>query len=352
MKNADRLLTLDAMRGIAAICVMVTHIKVDGLPHLVASGYLAVDFFFLLSGLVIAKTYDERLAAGQTLFNFVAVRAIRIYPLYLVGWGLGLAMCVGQILFNRPDQLTTANLAVTSTFEFFLLPSPVSGQLFVLDVPAWSLFFELFINVLYALLLVGLSTRILVILAFIFSALLIFSALQFGSLNIGQNWATFYGGFARVGFSFVVGMLIQRLHATPMRNSWRALLPVLALVGLLLIQADDFGRATYDLGVVLIAAPIVVWFGASYNPPAFLQRAAQKIGELSYPVYTIHYPIIFIFGFIAKKFNVSPEFWVPSYFLFVVVLAWILNEFWDMPIRKNLNSLLKSASSVKKPNFG
>ena len=81
----------------------------------------------------------------------------------------------------------------------------------------------------------------------------------------------------------------------------------------------------------------------------FLQYAAQKIGELSYPVYTIHYPIIFIFGFIAKKLSLAPEIWVPSYFLMVLCVAWILNKFWDVPIRKNLNSLLKSISN--KPRF-
>jgi len=348
MKGSDRLLTLDAMRGIAAICVMVTHVNVPGTPHLVGSGYLAVDFFFLLSGLVIAKTYGERLTSGLSFARFAAVRAIRIYPLYVVGFALGFVRCLGEMVLDRPDKLSAAQLAVSTVFEPFLLPSPTSTGLFLLNGPAWSLFFELAINIVYALLLVRCSTRVLVAVAAACGALLVYVAMSHGSLNVGQSWATFHGGTARVGFSFVMGVIFARLRWPSGRDTGLALIPMALLVLVLVVHPAVENRAAYDLVAVLVAAPLLVGLGAVFGPMPSLQRISRLLGELSYPIYAVHYPFLWIFGYASKKAGLPSVVWIPLFFAAVICTAWLLNKYWDVPIRRRLTALLSKDAHMPK----
>jgi len=348
MKGQDRLLTLDAMRGIAAICVMVTHVNVPGTPHLVGSGYLAVDFFFLLSGLVIAKTYGERLTSGLSFPRFAAVRAIRIYPLYVVGFALGFVRCLGEMVLDRPDKLSAAQLAVSTVFEPFLLPSPTSTGLFLLNGPAWSLFFELAINIVYALVLVRCSTRVLVAVAAACGALLIYVAMSQGSLNVGQSWATFHGGTARVGFSFVMGVIFARLRWPSGRDTGLALIPMALLVLVLVVHPAVENRAAYDLVAVLVAAPLLVGLGAVFGPVPSFQRVSRLLGELSYPIYAVHYPFLWIFGYASKKAGLPSAVWIPLFFAIVICTAWLLNKYWDVPVRKRLTALVSKDARMAK----
>jgi peptidoglycan/LPS O-acetylase OafA/YrhL len=309
----------------------------------VASGYLAVDFFFLLSGLVIDKTYGHRLTDGLTFSRFAAVRAIRVYPLYLIGFALGLVRALGQTVLNRPDHLSVTQLAISAVFEPFLLPSPTRVGLFALDVPAWSLFFELAINVVYALVLVKCSARVLGVVAAMCGALLIYAAVSQGSLNVGQSWATFHGGIARVGFSFTVGVLLARFRRGSAPDRRLALVPMALLVLLLVLPAEGAGRIAYDLFAVLVAAPLLVWFGASYNPMPSLHSVSQTLGALSYPIYAIHYPLLWLVGFAAKKAGLPSAVWIALFFASTIGLAWLLNTYWDVPVRRRLTALLTRA---------
>jgi peptidoglycan/LPS O-acetylase OafA/YrhL len=344
---AERLITFDAMRGIAAVCVMITHVNVAGMPHWVDSGYLAVDFFFLLSGFVIARTYGDRLGAGLGLGRFAMMRTVRLYPLYFIGFVLGLAKCIGQIVFQRPDQPGIGHLAVSSAFELFLLPSPFSRELFLLDGPAWSLFFEGLINVAYALVLVRCSTRTLMLIALGSGGLLIYVAQTKGSLNVGQSWPLFHGGLARVGFSFTLGVIIERLHKATARNSSLALIPMLVLVLLLALPVPSERRVVFDLLSVLIAAPMLVWFSASYNPAPLLHRISEVLGQLSYPIYVVHYPILWIFGYLARKLGVPAPIWIPAFFAVVAAFAWCLNKYWDGPVRSSFGAMLRAPRNAQ-----
>ena len=350
MNESDRLLTLDAMRGIAALCVMVTHVNVPGTPHLVASGYLAVDFFFLLSGLVIARTYEGRLNGGMGFARFAAIRAIRIYPLYLIGFALGLVRCIGLMTLHRPDALTPTELASSLLLEPWLLPSPWNHGLFEIDGPAWSLFFELAINAVYALVLVRCGTRVLVGVAVAFGVLLVYVAASHGSLNSGQSWETFHGGVARVGFSFTVGIVFARLAWLRARASRLALVPMVLLVLLLNVPAAGEGRIAYDLFAVLLAAPLLVGLGARFGPTTRWQGLSRLLGELSYPVYVIHYPLLWLLGFAAKRVGLPSAVWIALFFATAIGGAWLLNRWWDVPVRRRLSSwLLGGAGATRHP---
>ena len=98
------------------------------------------------------------------------------------------------------------------------------------------------------------------------------------------------------------------------------------------------------MGVVMVVAPLLVWLGACYDPPAVLQRPARWIGELSYPVYAIHYPLMFLWLFVAKRLHLPIAAQFVSYLLLTVSLAWALNRVWDAPLRRWLTARLPGAA--------
>ena len=324
----SRLATLDAMRGIAAIAVLLFHLK----RELVPNGYLAVDFFFLLSGFVIARTYDRRLIGGLGLAQFVKARTIRLYPLFAIGLALGLAHRVSQLLLNDPDRLSGAAVTISALFGLFMLPSPVTLRIFPLNDPGWSLFFEMAVNVFYAAVLFRAGWKALAGTVGVCGILLVAIAIWQGSLDVGVSWRNFLGGFPRVGFSFALGMVIARLHHAPARTSWIAVVPMIGLVPFLMTAVPRSGQVPLDLLTALVAGPILVWLGASYAPPEALRRFSQGLGEISYPLYIVHYPLLLMVKTAMK--DVPAQAWALGFVLGTALLSWVLSEHWDKPIRK------------------
>src|SRR5271170_416920 len=157
------LVTMDGVRGVAAICVMLGHFVVPlGVNHvLFASSYFAVDIFFCLSGFVICYSYEDRLDHGLSTIDFIKVRLIRLYPMYVLGLALGVCHLFSEYWLGRAKHTAETVILVIS---FGLLFLPWSGKfenghdggqdetaLFPLNMPSWSLFFELFVSVSYAL---------------------------------------------------------------------------------------------------------------------------------------------------------------------------------------------------------
>ena len=181
--------TLDAMRGIAAIAVMLFHYQgtiLGGLPRglLFSGGYLAVDLFFVLSGFVIAHAYDGRLAATMTAGTFVRLRLVRLMPMIWLGALLGASFMLFSL--RRPPN----EIAWVAPLNAFIIPTwtSISPDLFPINAPAWSLLFELIANIAFALMFRHLgTTRLLGVMA-ISVPFLVFAAFTFGSLNGGSRF--------------------------------------------------------------------------------------------------------------------------------------------------------------------
>lgn len=321
------------MRGLAALMVVLYHVD----PALVPGGYLAVDFFFALSGFVIARTYDSRLKSGLSGTEFALLRLIRLYPLFLLGLLIGLVRCLGQMAADRPEQLTATELLVSLGFGALLLPSPATLVLFPLNGPGWSLFFEFWINLVYAIAMLRARTRTLALALLGAAVLLTCTATAHGSLDVGYTWATFLGGVARVCFSFTLGVLIARLHRSEVRTGWSAALPCVALVVIMVAPIESANRAVYDLVVSLLAVPALVWSSISVNPVPALQRLGIVIGELSYPLYAVHHPVLGVLGGAARRLGIRDALWVPLFMLLVCALAWLLAKHFDRPVRGYLS---------------
>jgi peptidoglycan/LPS O-acetylase OafA/YrhL len=288
--------TLDGMRGIAAIAVVMFHAKDYFGTVYPRSAYLAVDLFFCLSGFVIAHAYDDRLAARRlSAAGFMRVRLLRLYPLYLAGTALTIA-AVGAALFVKHDaaQWTPRDFAIAVPAALLMLPAPFFQNIFALNVPAWSLFYELVANAVYATSLFA-RRRVIEMVAVLAALAVIVQTVRFGHIDQGTTWPSTIWALGRVFFGFPVGIMLYRLHRRmrPIVVPAPVLLGVLALV--MFAPLSGTARIGFDIGFVLLVSPALVLLG-SFDGPAspLLVRLCRWLGLISYPIYVIHFPVILI----------------------------------------------------------
>ena len=204
-REARSFVTLDGLRGVAAFAVMMFHTN-PFIGRQVPEAFLAVDFFFALSGFVIAHAYTERLRTGMSPRSFLVLRLVRLYPLYILGTAIGILILP---LTSQADGVS--QLAIEIAAAVLFLPSPVTELLYPFNFPAWSLFHELLINGAFAALNNLLSRVVLCGIAAISAVILAGYAIWLGSLDTSNSWVHFEGGFVRVSFSFFAGVLVYRI---------------------------------------------------------------------------------------------------------------------------------------------
>jgi peptidoglycan/LPS O-acetylase OafA/YrhL len=287
---------LDGLRGLAALVVVLFHTRYmfGWCPD---SGYLAVDLFFMLSGFVLAHAYDPRIAAGLSVADFMRIRLIRLYPLYLLGVGLMVTTLLLGRALHQPDDWTAKGIAASLAFAVGFAPTPNgignSDALYPLNPPAWSLAFELAVNLAFVLVWPRLSMRILLAIAALAAVVLIGATVHYGSLNTGANWLTAPAGVPRICYAFTVGIILLRLYRdAALRLPVGSVLPMIALIATLSAAPSASWRVASDLAVTLLAFPAIVLASASCEPrQSNLQRAFRLLGVTSYAVYTLHMPL-------------------------------------------------------------
>jgi peptidoglycan/LPS O-acetylase OafA/YrhL len=275
--GAARLTTLDGMRGFAAIAVLLYHLH-GAAPVQMPGGYLAVDFFFALSGVVICAAYERRLRDGLKLAEFATMRLIRVYPMYFCGALLALAVGDGTVL------------------GFYPFPEFRSATtLFPGNGPMWSMFFEILVNLAFALVALRIGRIGLAAIIAGSGAILFAAIMQTGHADIGAFWSDAAFGLVRTVFSFAVGVAICRARAvfrSPTRTTALAwLLPPVLLAAM---WANFEHRAAWDAFAIFAIMPTLVWLGARWNAPS--SRGFGVLGDLSYPLYCIHAPIVRFIG--------------------------------------------------------
>ena len=234
--ETSRFLLLDGLRGVAALAVVFDHVPPNAIGDLIPQRYLAVDFFFVLSGFVLAHAYGPRLAASWPPLSFMRVRLIRLYPLYLAGSLIGFSVAALGAIRGWGGDLS--EVLVTAAFGVFFLPTLLNmnsiGVLYPLNGPAWSLFFELVANFFYALIARFLSGRMLALILSVSAVLL--SIALFNHADVrgpGWQWSHFDAGLARVVFDFFVGVAIDRLWSSvgiPALPWWAAVMAFFAII--------------------------------------------------------------------------------------------------------------------------
>jgi peptidoglycan/LPS O-acetylase OafA/YrhL len=350
--------TLDALRGIAAIGVVAFHMRGAFAPLATPGGYLAVDLFFIMSGVVLSNAYEARFRAGMGVLGFMRVRFIRLYPLYFAGTLLGIAVTVASMYgrnishWDRSALIQAVLLALVFLPNFSARPN---NQLFPLNVPCWSLFLEILVNLLFVLLWPLLSSRRLIAVCVLTGSGVLFATLQQGNLDQGSTGAGLIVGLARTIFGFSAGILIARNVGHRPRNESNA--RVLAMVGVFAVAIVGWPegqmRAVWDSVCVLVVFPLLVYCGTLFDPGSRLQKIATFLGVTSYAVYVLHSPLSSILGSATRHFapGDDPDIGAPylGFAVLAVLLAgcWLVDRYMDMPIRRYLSRVVP-----KMPNVG
>ncbi|WP_101688249.1 acyltransferase family protein [Dysgonomonas massiliensis] len=355
---------LDGLRGVAALIVLIYHVFEgfatspfdQGWNH----GYLSVQFFFMLSGFVIGYAYDDRWTKMSTK-EFFKRRLIRLHPMVVLGVLMGVIafLMQGSVQWDG-TKIATSAVMLAMLCTLFMIPSAPetmpeirgNGELFPLNGPYWSLFLEYVGNIIYALLIRRLSTRWLKLLVALtavgVACYAIGNGSGYGHLGVGWTMANnnLCAGFLCMMFCFSAGLLMARVFR-PIRIRGAFWLCSLGLIALTAVphlggESDPWMNGIYDALCVIVFFPLLIWLGASGVTSDSKSTAICKFcGDISYPVYVIHYPSMYLFYAWVWDNELSfSEAWYVGLGLIVgnILLAYIFLKFYDMPVRKYLIS--------------
>jgi peptidoglycan/LPS O-acetylase OafA/YrhL len=357
---------LDGLRGVAALSVVIFHcfevFTFDNrYVQLMNHGYIAVDFFFLLSGFVIAYSYDDRWGA-MTQWDFYKRRLIRLQPMVVMGSLIGAALFYFQpsVVFPLIGSTPVWKMLLTMVIGATLIPIPVAWdirgwtEMHPLNGPAWSLFFEYVGNLLYALIVRRFSKLLLGIFVFLSACLLIQVAVWGERGDVIGGWALngaqLHVGFARLLFPFFAGVLLCRMGKL-IRIKWA--FGVCSLMLLIVFWIPRLGNGEhlwmnglYESFCIIIVFPLIVAIGAGgHITNARAMRFCKWLGNISYPLYITHYPLIYCFWawVYNKKIPAAAGMpgvpsgvgWLGTFILFVVAvsIAQVCLKFYDEPVR-------------------
>lgn len=354
---------LDLLRGVAAILIVFYHAPQYSHALYFSNSFMAVDFFFCLSGFIIAFSYEARLATRLSFTNFTVARIIRLYPVAILGTLIG----AGGALFLHSgiaSQFSASAWVAALGLNLLLLPyipfASTKILIFPFDAPMWSLFAEMLANLVYAA-LVRLRLAGTSVLGAIAALALVGVAIKGhrqGDISFGHLAGDVHGGLLRVALSFFLGVLLYRLYK---RRSPRDIAGVAALgLGAVITAAFIASLANSavllhttlaELAQVCLFFPLVVYLGASVRLPGVWARICTFFGVLSYPLYVLHAPILWmrsVENFIHAVANMTNR-GTPVLIAFVVLLVavvWCIAQFCDAPVRQGLTRWYRSRQSA------
>lgn len=304
----ERYVALDGLRGLAALIVLVHHAGM-GLAGgtILPSGYLAVDFFFLLSGFVVSAAYEHRFADGTA--PFFKARLWRLVPTMWLGIALGTIWA----LWSGSDLVAIYLVAALLFIPISLGPFGV----FMLNGVQWSLFFELFANAAHALCLWQLRTRTLALISLLAFFVVLGASWHFGTVSVGDRGETFLAGFPRVFASYLAGMVLFRVRLPRMKiPSPFIILPVT------IVAAGILEPKWLIEPLAILLWPLVL-IGGIRRSTAF-PRLSTWAGAISYPLYAVHLPVIYAVNGNGPTNWVNFTIGVSLSVLLAAVVAWLL----------------------------
>jgi len=361
MTAKNHYVVLDGLRGVASLTVVAFHLCEtyslgDPFAQVINHGYLAVDFFFLLSGFVIAYAYDDRWTS-MSQWGFYKRRLIRLQPMIIMGSIIGALLFYSQAgpEFSAIAATPVSKLLLVMLIGFTLVPVgsnlDIRGwtEMYPLNGPAWSLFFEYVANILYAVGIRKLSNRVLGVLVLLAACFLVGVAVTSPRSGLIGGWSLdpqeLRIGFARVLFPFFAGILLMRsgthIHI-------RHAFAICSLVLVCALALPRFGdpqhlwiNGVYESVCVILIFPLVVAMGAGEQQANGASiRIAQFFGDLSYPLYITHYPLIYVYTSWVTRDKIPLAVGAPVGALVLITsiaIAYASLKLYDIPVRRWLN---------------
>lgn len=359
---------LNGLRGVAAIMVIWYHIfeafATSPIDQKFNHGYLAVDFFFVLSGFVIGYAYDDRWSTMK-IKDFFKRRLIRLQPMIVMGaiFGFITYLIQGGEMWNG-TKVDIPFIILAFILSMFLIPAIPggnaevrgNGEMFPLNGPSWSLFFEYIGNILYAVVLRKLTTKVLKLVVVVSGiALATFSIGNFsGYGNLGVGWTladnNFIGGFLRLLYAFSAGLFLSRIFKPiPVKGAFLiSSIVIILLLSMPFIGSEDklWLNGIYDAVCTIIIFPALVYIGASGVTNRKITTSVCKfLGDISYPLYIVHYPFMYLFySWVWKNELTFADTWPVALSLLFgnILLAYVALKLYDIPVRKFLTKHFKN----------
>lgn len=355
MQTHIRYLTLDGLRGVAALCIAFLH-----MPHFFhytpPNSGLAVDFFFMLSGFVLSFAYDERIANGMSMGEFFALRFVRLYPAYLLGFVLGILVALASLRYpgSALSVSWTPKLLLCSIGSgIAMLPTPPcdgNDWLYPFNPPMWSIFFEVIISMLFFSTHRILLRSVNLIAVIVVASVLTVCLCIFGDATEGFNWSEFWVGLLRVTIGFGIGVAIFRFQGKHSQSSSALVTSGLSLLLAVLLMQPIYG-GLYSLLLIFVVFPAIIIVGSRYNPAPVSLPLFTALGAISYVIYAVHKPTYqIVYGAILKVLpGLHGSILVVVGVIFFVLLAFAcltIERFFERPARSALARLRRSYTAA------
>ena len=375
---------LDGLRGVAALLVVGYHLFETyfhgGPDQPINHGYLAVDFFFVLSGFVIGYAYDDRWNRMST-WGFIKRRLIRLHPMVIFG------SFVGAVLFYFGDcsdfplikDTPWQMVILIMLWAFTMIPIPASmdirgwGETNPLNGPAWSLQWEYLANLLYALIFRRLPKIALVVCVIIFAFMTLIlcldidvsgflAARSYASYTVIGGWSLspdqLQIGLTRLLYPFFCGLLLSRSgRLIKIRGGfWWCSLMIVVLLGMPWMGIGTEGDARWTNGLyealcILVLFPLIVAIGAGSSVKGGTSESINKfLGDISFPLYITHFPLVYMqMAWVEKHKDAAlgtHVFVAVCVLLSAVLIAYASYRLYDLPVREWLKKkLFKQAAN-------
>lgn len=359
---------LDGLRGVAAMIVVAFHLfetySKGPVFQILNHGYLAVDFFFVLSGFVIGYAYDDRWGK-MSIGGFFKRRLVRLHPMVIMGTFIGALLYYFSdcAAFPPIGQTSWQKVIAMMLLGFTMLPATLKmdirgwGETNPLNGPAWSLQYEYIANILYATVIRHFSKTVLAI-------FLAFTA--FLTLNLTMNWDLFnvfeprnYAAYTVIGgwsispdqicigatrllYPFFAGLLISRVNKLIKVKAgfwWCSLLIAVILVMPRIGGMDKMWmNGIYESIVILFLFPLIVSMGAGSSVSGRSVSVCKFFGEISYPLYITHYPLVYVqVAWVRNHPDASLGTSIlvsVSIYTLAILLAYASLKLYDIPVRE------------------
>lgn len=374
---------LDGLRGVAAVLVVMFHLfetYSKGTPYqIINHGYLAVDFFFVLSGFVIGYAYDDRWNK-MTTWQFFKRRLIRLHPMLLMGSIVGLLFFYfggDHPDFSRIHEIPVWLAIVVALFSFTMLPVPRGmeirgwGEMNPLNGATWSLFWEYLANIAYALFIRHFSKTLLTLFVICSAVLTVIlclnldifgwlAAREYAQYTVIGGWSLtpdqLQIGITRLLYPFFCGLLLSRIGKliTVKGAFWWCSMLIIILFAMPRVGGDNpdnfWMNGIYEIFCILIAFPFIVTVGAGSSTKGKTSAINKFLGDISYPLYVTHYPLIYCqmsWAATHKDLPVSIHVFVAFCILILaIVIAYASLKLYDEPVREWLKQKLFSKKKL------
>lgn len=362
---------LDGLRGVAAIMVVIFHVLEtytggNRFVQIINHGYLAVDFFFVLSGFVVSYAYDDRWSK-MTTWDFFKRRLVRLHPMIIMGSVIGAALFYFQDCEAFPLIAGTPvwKMLLVMLIGMTLIPLPVSmdirgwQEMHPLNGPAWTLFFEYVANILYVLLIRRFSKTLLTICVLLSAWLLVHYLVLGPRGDVIGGWSLeeeqFSIGYTRLLYPFLAGMLLSRMGKliTVKGGFWVCSLAIIVVLSVPRIGGGEhlWMNGLYEAFCIIVIFPLIVSIGAgsSLGGSNYSAKICKFLGGISYPIYITHYPLIYCYMAWALNNKIPMRYGLPVGLLLVVIailISYACLKLYDEPVRE----WLKKRFLIRKKN--